>query len=148
MKRNEDHMKSKWFLFIANLPGRNQTLRMRVWRSLKASGAGTLRDGVYVLPVSDAAREVFERQKQEIQGGGGTECRMPRVRCSNDRSRRFKAAAGRPTSSNSPARWVARKATRSGRSLTARPSTRRSQRRCTRCGRSLRSLTRTSHVDA
>jgi len=72
MKRNEDHMKSKWFLFIANLPGRNQTLRMRVWRSLKASGAGTLRDGVYVLPMSDTAREVFERQQQEIQGGGGT----------------------------------------------------------------------------
>jgi hypothetical protein len=63
---------SSWLLFIANLPGRNQTLRMRVWRSLKASGAGTLRDGVYVLPVSDTAREVFERQQQEIQGGGGT----------------------------------------------------------------------------
>src|SRR6266481_3104062 len=63
---------SNWFLFIANLPGRNQTLRMRVWRSLKASGAGTLRDSVYVLPMSDTAREVFERQQQEIQGGGGT----------------------------------------------------------------------------
>jgi hypothetical protein len=63
---------STWLLFIANLPGRNQTLRMRVWRSLKASGAGTLRDSVYVLPMSDTAREVFERQRQEIQGGGGT----------------------------------------------------------------------------
>src|SRR5258708_18322789 len=61
-----------WFLFIANLPGRNQTLRMRVWRSLKASGAGTLRDSVYVLPISQTAREVFERQQQEIQSGGGT----------------------------------------------------------------------------
>jgi hypothetical protein len=63
---------SNWLLFIANLPGRNQTLRMRVWRSLKASGAVTLRDGVYVLPVSDTARAEFERQQQEIQGGGGT----------------------------------------------------------------------------
>jgi len=63
---------SNWFLFIANLPGRNQTLRMRVWRSLKASGAGTLRDSVYVLPISHTAREVFERQQQEIQSGGGT----------------------------------------------------------------------------
>jgi hypothetical protein len=62
---------SNWFLFIANLPGRNQTLRMRVWRSLKASGAGTLRDSVYVLPISQTAREVFERQQQEIQSGGG-----------------------------------------------------------------------------
>ncbi len=63
---------SNWLLFIANLPVLNQTLRMRVWRSLKASGAGTLRDSVYVLPISDTAREVFERQQQEIQGGGGT----------------------------------------------------------------------------
>jgi hypothetical protein len=61
-----------WLLFVANLPGRNQTLRMRVWRSLKASGAGALRDGVYVLPVSDAARGEFGRQRQEIQDGGGT----------------------------------------------------------------------------
>jgi hypothetical protein len=63
---------STWLLFVANLPGRNQTLRMRVWRSLKASGAGALRDGVYVLPVSDAARNVFERQSREILDGGGT----------------------------------------------------------------------------
>lgn len=62
----------RWLLLIANLPGRNQTLRMRVWRSFKASGAGILRDGVYVLPASDAAREEFERQRQVLQGGGGT----------------------------------------------------------------------------
>lgn len=61
-----------WLLFVANLPGRNQTLRMRIWRSLKASGAGSLRDGVYVLPLSDAARGVFEKQSREIQEGGGT----------------------------------------------------------------------------
>jgi hypothetical protein len=61
-----------WLLFVANLPGRNQTLRMRVWRSLKASGAGALRDGVYVLPLSDAARSVFEKQSREIKEGGGT----------------------------------------------------------------------------
>jgi hypothetical protein len=39
---------------------------------VKASGAGALRDGVYVLPTSDTARRVFERQSQEIQQGGGT----------------------------------------------------------------------------
>jgi hypothetical protein len=62
---------SNWLLFVANLPGRNQTLRMRVWRSLKASGAGALRDGVYVLPVSDTARDVFKQQSREIHEGGG-----------------------------------------------------------------------------
>jgi len=63
---------TNWLLFVANLPGRNQTLRMRVWRSLKASGAAALRDGVYLLPLSDAARGIFERQSREIQEGGGT----------------------------------------------------------------------------
>ena len=63
---------TNWLLFVANLPGRNQTLRMRVWRSLKASGAAALRDGVYVLPASAAARVLFERQSQDIQEGGGT----------------------------------------------------------------------------
>lgn len=62
---------SNWLLFVANLPGRNQTLRMRVWRSLKGSGAGALRDGVYVLPVSDTARAEFEQQSRQIYEGGG-----------------------------------------------------------------------------
>lgn len=39
-------------LLISSLPTQNTTARMRVWRSLKASGAATLRDGVYILPSS------------------------------------------------------------------------------------------------
>lgn len=37
---------------VLSLPTRNSTLRMRLWRSLKDSGCGVLRDGVYVLPAS------------------------------------------------------------------------------------------------
>ncbi|WP_109440916.1 chromate resistance protein ChrB domain-containing protein [Acinetobacter haemolyticus] len=37
-------------LLISSLPTQNTTARMRVWRALKASGAVTLRDGVYILP--------------------------------------------------------------------------------------------------
>jgi hypothetical protein len=61
-----------WLLLITNLPGQNQTLRMRVWRALKAAGAGLLRDGVYVLPDSSAARHTFEEQASEIRTGAGT----------------------------------------------------------------------------
>ena len=61
-----------WLLFVANLPGSNQTLRMRIWRALKCAGAVALRDGAYVLPASDAARTLFERQSKDIQQGGGT----------------------------------------------------------------------------
>ena len=64
-----DH--ASWLLLITNLPGRNPTLRMRLWRALKAGGAGSLRDGVYVLPDSDAARKAFEEHAQEIKEGGG-----------------------------------------------------------------------------
>ena len=68
------YMKTKsdaWLLLVTNLPGRNATLRMRVWRALKSSGAGLLRDGVYVLPQSDEARKIFEEQAVEIKAGGG-----------------------------------------------------------------------------
>lgn len=61
-----------WLLLITNLPGRNQTLRMRVWRALKSAGAASLRDGVYLLPESKVSRQVFEEQAREIQSGGGS----------------------------------------------------------------------------
>src|SRR5215467_5541897 len=61
-----------WLLLITNLPGRNAALRMRSWRALKAAGAGLMRDGVYVLPTSDGARDTFDQQAAEISGAGGS----------------------------------------------------------------------------
>jgi hypothetical protein len=61
----------KWLLLITNLSGGNQTLRVRVWRALKAAGAASLRDGVYLLPSSDSARRVFAEQVRELEAGGG-----------------------------------------------------------------------------
>lgn len=61
-----------WLLLITNLPGRNQTLRMRLWRALKSAGAGLLKDGVYVLPNSPLARRLFDEHAKEIGEGGGT----------------------------------------------------------------------------
>jgi hypothetical protein len=66
-----------WLLLITNLPGRNQTLRMRLWRALKAAGSASLRDGVYLLPASDSARRAFEAQASEIQAGRGTAYILP-----------------------------------------------------------------------
>jgi hypothetical protein len=61
-----------WFLLITNLPGPNQTLRMRIWRALKAAGAGLLRDGVYALPQTAASRKIFEEQAREIRAVAGS----------------------------------------------------------------------------
>jgi hypothetical protein len=60
-----------WLLLITNLPGRNQTLRMRIWRALKSAGAGLLRDGAYVLPNTESSRRFFEEQGAEIKAAGG-----------------------------------------------------------------------------
>jgi hypothetical protein len=63
---------SAWLLFVTNLPGTNKTLRMRIWRALKAAGAGALRDGVYVLPHSHRAQATFAEHASAIRAGGGS----------------------------------------------------------------------------
>jgi hypothetical protein len=60
-----------WLLLIAQLPGHVPTLRVQIWRALKASGAEQLRDGVYLLPNSAEARGIFEAQRIKIQGADG-----------------------------------------------------------------------------
>src|SRR3954462_305715 len=54
---------------VLSLPTRNSTLRMRLWRSLKESGCGVLRDGVYVLPSGDASS--LARIEADIRSHGG-----------------------------------------------------------------------------
>ncbi|MEY4762111.1 MAG: hypothetical protein RLZZ200_1967 [Pseudomonadota bacterium] len=61
-----------WLLLVTNLPGGNQTLRIRIWRALKAAGAGALRDGVYVLPASDAGHRLFAEHCAELSANGGS----------------------------------------------------------------------------
>ena len=60
-----------WLLLVTNLPGRKATLRMRIWRALKAAGAGLLRDGAYLLPAGERSRQVLEEQGAEIKAAGG-----------------------------------------------------------------------------
>jgi hypothetical protein len=55
---------------VLSLPSRNSTLRMRLWRALKESGCGVLRDGVYVLPAS-ADRASLARLESDIRSHGG-----------------------------------------------------------------------------
>jgi hypothetical protein len=44
---------------------------MRIWRALKAAGAGLLRDGAYVLANGERSRQVLEEQGAEIKAAGG-----------------------------------------------------------------------------
>lgn len=46
--------------------------RMRIWRALRALGAATLRDGVYVLPESPAHASALDQIAVAARGVGGT----------------------------------------------------------------------------
>jgi hypothetical protein len=61
-----------WLLLVAGLPGQQGALRLRLWRALKAVGAATLRDGVYIAPELDPVSTVFREQLSEIRSAGGT----------------------------------------------------------------------------
>ena len=56
---------------ILSLPTENTAIRMRAWRTLKASGAAILRDGVYLLPERDNCRTTLEAIATDVLEAGG-----------------------------------------------------------------------------
>ena len=57
---------------ILSLPSQHATVRMRVWRSLKESGWGTLRDGVYIAPAGRADATAMRELEAAIRAAGGS----------------------------------------------------------------------------
>jgi hypothetical protein len=55
---------------VLSLPTRNSTLRMRLWRALKETGCGVLRDGVYILPAA-ADPAGLAKLESDIRSHGG-----------------------------------------------------------------------------
>ena len=60
-----------WLLLVLTLPTDNATARMRFWRALKAKGCAVLRDGVYLLPATDAAEAELLELGSSIGEAGG-----------------------------------------------------------------------------
>jgi hypothetical protein len=59
-----------WLILTATLPTQPSALRVRVWRALKATGAGTLREGVYLLPEGAAtAPALWDIEKTIVDAG-------------------------------------------------------------------------------
>lgn len=59
-----------WLVLTATLPTTPSGLRVRVWRALKATGAGTLREGVYVLPTAAPSAVALRELAQTIADAG------------------------------------------------------------------------------
>ena len=64
-------MNTKLLLLIVSLPPNPSSLRVRVWRRLRAIGAVALKRTVYLLPDTRDHYELFQWLAQEIQRAGG-----------------------------------------------------------------------------
>ncbi|MDE2219910.1 MAG: chromate resistance protein [Gammaproteobacteria bacterium] len=132
-----------WLLLVTNLTGAHQSRRVRIWRALKAAGAAPLRDGVYVLPVSETARRVFEEQRQELEGAAGTAHVIEFASTSGAQEASLRNLFDR---SDDYAKFLA--AISAGLRQARRPGEAEARRRLNRLTRDLASLTATDFFDA
>jgi vacuolar-type H+-ATPase subunit H len=59
-----------WLVLTATLPTHPSALRVRVWRALKTTGAGSLREGVYVLPsTAPTAQALWDIERAIAEAG-------------------------------------------------------------------------------
>lgn len=76
-------MSTNWILLIVTLPTQAATVRMRVWRALKASGCAALRDGAYLLPDGPDREALLRGLGAECEREGGSAWLM-HVQAAND----------------------------------------------------------------
>ena len=79
-----------WLVLVLSLPTENATLRMRIWRALKALGCANLRDGVYLLPSTPAHEASLLALAEELTEAGGTAHTLKVVDIEQDRDQFFK----------------------------------------------------------
>ena len=62
---------STFSALVLSLPTPNSTVRMRVWRALKGTGCGVLRDGVYLLPRDASTVGAFPEVEAQVRSANG-----------------------------------------------------------------------------
>ena len=62
----------QWQLLIVSLPSNSTTLRVRLWRALKALGCAPLRDGAYLLPCLPDLEEQLRGLADAVTRESGT----------------------------------------------------------------------------
>jgi hypothetical protein len=63
---------SAFLALLTSLPTGSSTTRMRLWRALKDTGCGVLRDGVYVLPASAPQVAALGEVEAQVKAAGGS----------------------------------------------------------------------------
>jgi hypothetical protein len=89
---------------MTSLPTGNSTIRMRVWRALRTTGCGVLRDGVYILPAGSPRAAALAAVESEVRAAGGfamtvelnlKTAQLEQVRTLFDRSEEYGALVAR-----------------------------------------------------
>lgn len=62
----------RWLLFLPQVSASSSRLRVQIWRHLRAAGAISLQNGVWVLPQTEAHMRFLEQEMADIARQGGT----------------------------------------------------------------------------
>jgi len=62
----------QWLLFLPQLPASPSTLRVMVWRKMRAAGALGLQNGVWILPQTSGQKQLVEELSVYIQEHGAS----------------------------------------------------------------------------
>jgi ChrB-like protein len=65
-------MEHTWLVFIPHLPASPSSLRVLVWRRMRAAGAAALQQGVWVLPQTPEHEQFLRDVLREAQQQGGS----------------------------------------------------------------------------
>lgn len=65
------HGLDSWLVLILSLPAASATVRMRIWRAVKALGCAALRDGAYLLPAQAEQALQLQALADEARREGG-----------------------------------------------------------------------------
>ena len=68
----EGSMGQRWLVFIPQLPSSPSSLRVLVWRRMRAAGAAALQQGVWVLPQTPEHEQFLRDVLLEAQQQGGS----------------------------------------------------------------------------
>ncbi len=91
LNMNIKSLSSSWFSLVVSLPTQNTTLRMRLWRAVKAGGCAALRDGVYLLPQNERCASLLSGLAQEVLGAGGSAHLLAIAACDDAQEQAFRA---------------------------------------------------------
>ena len=103
---------------LLSLPAGTSTTRMRLWRALKSTGCGVLRDGVYILPAGSPQVATLAGIESEVKSAEGSAIvvelrikpsQLPQVQALFDRSDDYGVLVARLNSARSALRRLGKR---------------------------------------